>query len=80
MLGPSHWLHEIFLPKRLGQHNVFIFQVFVGVLVLGCKNLKEKKSINGDLLLKPFKNKIIVCLFTTTRNKHQVDITQNIIF
>jgi hypothetical protein len=44
MLGPSHWLHEISLPKRLGHHNVFIFQVFVGVLVPACENLKDKNS------------------------------------
>ncbi len=44
MLGPSHWLHEISLPKRLGHHNVFIFQVFVGLLVPACENLKEKNS------------------------------------
>jgi hypothetical protein len=44
MLGLSHWLHEISLPKRLRHHNVFIFQVFFGVLVSACENLKEKNS------------------------------------
>jgi hypothetical protein len=43
MLRPSHWLHEISLPKRLGHHNVFIFQVFVRMLVPACENFKEKK-------------------------------------
>jgi len=36
--------------------NVFIFQVFVRVLVPTCEHSKEKITINGDLLLKPFKN------------------------
>jgi hypothetical protein len=38
--------------------SVFIFQVFVGMLVLACEHPKEKITINGDLILKPFKNKI----------------------
>jgi hypothetical protein len=50
----GHW--DVELAMIL---SVFIFQVFVGVLVLGCELPKEKKkTINGDLLLKPFKSKM----------------------
>ncbi len=50
----GHW--DVELAMIL---SVFIFQVFVGVLVLGCELPKEKKkTINGDLLLKPFESKM----------------------
>jgi hypothetical protein len=58
MLGPSHWLHEISLPKRLGHHNVFIFQVLLECWYQLVRISKKKIAINGDLLLKPFKNEI----------------------
>jgi hypothetical protein len=41
---------------------------------------KKKTAINGDLLLKPFQKKKKVCLSTTTQNKHEMNITQNISF
>jgi hypothetical protein len=50
------------------------------MLVLTCEHPKAKKTINGDLLLKPFKNKILFYLSTITKNKHEVNITQNIFF
>ncbi len=60
--------------------NVFIFQVFVGVLVLACEHPKKKIKRNGDLLLKPFKNKINSLFIENNQNKHQGNITQNISF
>jgi len=47
----GHW--DVELAMIL---SVLIFQVFVGVLILACEHPPEK--INGDLFLKPFKNKI----------------------
>jgi hypothetical protein len=32
--------------------------MILSVLVPACEHPKEKKTINGDLLLEPFKNKI----------------------
>jgi len=41
---------------------------------------KKKIAINGDVLLKPFKHKYILCLSTTTKNKHEMNVTQNTSF
>ncbi len=49
----GHW--DVELAMIL---SVFLFfQVFTGVLVPACEHPKEKITINGDLLLEPFKNK-----------------------
>ncbi len=44
MLGPSHWLHEISLPKRVGQH----FGPGLPALAKNTLSIKPKKC-NLDL-------------------------------